>query len=301
MLKKPERLKKGDKIGIFVPSSPVRDSFRQDGLDRLRRMGYVPVEVPNILGRREFLAKPVDENLEDIQILLNRSDIKALWAARGGYGSNHLLPGLDRLRINKPKIVLGSSDVSYLLWYLLDHFKMVVFYGPMAYSALAEDRVNLDQLESVLNGRAEGMTIEGLTLIPGRTRGLLTGGCLSNMVSLIGTRFFPNIRRRILLLEDRGEKPYRLDRMFWQLGQLGIFRKISGLVMGQFPECFRDKREKHRFFSRITEYLPDTGVPVVVDLPLGHGERLFTVPLGVEMEMDAGNSGRLIIRENGVG
>lgn len=300
MLKKPEKLEKGDKIGIFVPASPVRDSFRQEGLRCLRKRGYEPVEVENILGRREFLAKSVNENLDDIQILMNRSDIKALWAARGGYGSNHLLPYLKQLTIKKPKIVLGSSDVSYLLWYLLDHFNMAVFYGPMVYSALAEGRANLDQLESVLNGSSLEMKIEGSTLMKGRARGILTGGCLSNMVSLIGTRFFPKINRRILLLEDRGEKLYRLDRMFWQLSQLGIFSKISGLVLGEFQECFRDDREKRHFFSRIGEYLQGVNVPVMVELPLGHANRIHTIPLGVEVEMDAGKSGILIIKENAV-
>jgi len=300
MLKKPEKLEKGDKIGIFVPSSPVRDSFRQAGLRCLRKMDYEPVEVENILNRREFLAKSVDENLHDIQILMNRGDIKALWAARGGYGSNYLLPRLKQLTIKKPKIVIGSSDVSYLLWYLLDHFHMVVFYGPMAYSSLAEGRADLDQLESVLNGSSVGKKIEGSTLMKGRARGILTGGCLSNMVSLIGTRFFPEIDQRILLLEDRGEKPYRLDRMFWQLSQLGIFSKISGLVLGEFPECFRDNREKQHFFSRIGEYLQDVDVPVMVELPLGHSNRVHTVPLGVEVEIEAGKSGILTIKENAV-
>jgi muramoyltetrapeptide carboxypeptidase len=300
MLRKPEKLEKGDKIGIFVPSSPIRDSFRRDGLGRLREMGYEPVEVKNILDRQEFLAKSVDENLEDIRFLFSRSDIKALWAARGGYGSNQLLPHLKQLTIKKPKIVIGSSDVSYLLWYLLDHFEMVVFYGPMAYSALAENRANLNQLESVLSGKAMKMKVEGLTLREGRARGVLTGGCLSNMVSLTGTRYFPEIHHRILLLEDRGEKPYRLDRMFWQLSQLGVFQEIRGLVLGEFPECFRSKREKQYFLSRVREYLQGVEIPVINDLPLGHSDRMHTVPLGVEVEVAAGKSGVLTVVENAV-
>ncbi len=300
MLRKPERLKQGDKIGIFVPASPVRDSFRQKGMAKLEQLGYEPVEVDRILARQEFVAKPVEENLDDIQHLLDRIDIRALWAARGGYGSNYLLPHLKKLEIEKPKIVIGSSDVSYLLWYMLEHFNMVVFYGPMAFSALAENRVNLGQLQAVLSGTEPEMKIEGRVLIPGRARGILTGGCLSNLVSLIGTPFFPEIRQRILLLEDVNERPYRLDRMLWQLDQIGVFQKIRGLVLGEFPDCFKDDREKESFFSRLGDYLSGVSIPVLVDLPLGHSDSVQTIPLGIEVEMDTSDRSGLILRENAV-
>jgi muramoyltetrapeptide carboxypeptidase len=150
MLTKPERLESGDHVGIFVPSSPVKIHYRDQGQKQIRKLGYVPVEVEEILSKKHLVAKHPDENLNDIQKFFSQREIKALWAARGGYGSNYLLPMLEKLEIPEPKIVIGSSDVSYLLWYLLDKRKMIVFYGPMVYSTLAENRADLNSLKSVL-------------------------------------------------------------------------------------------------------------------------------------------------------
>ncbi len=300
MFKKPNKLEKGDKIGIFIPASPVKESYRLKGLKKLKALGYFPVEAKNILARNDFVAKPSGDNLEDIQSFFRMSEIKALWAARGGYGSNYLLPLLKGLVIQNPKIVIGSSDVSVLLWYLLDRFHMVVFYGPMAFSALAENRVDCQQLLAVLEGHGEEMRISGNVLIPGQAKGILTGGCLSNLVSLIGTPFFPEIKDRILLLEDKAERPYRLDRMVWQLHQNGVFSNIKGLALGQFPNCFKDQQEKIHFFSKIEDLLRDVHIPVIYDLPLGHSDYIRTVPLGVEVEMDTSGYSGLILKDKAV-
>jgi muramoyltetrapeptide carboxypeptidase len=288
MHQKPEKLSAGDKIGIVVPSSPVKEPFRSSGLDKVRELGYVPVEARDILARNGFVAKQPADNIRDIESFWSDSAIKGIWAARGGYGSNHLLPFLKQLEIPGPKILIGSSDLSYLLWYMMDRFKMVVFYGPMAYASLAENRVNSKQLQAVLRGSDSENRIQGRVLLAGKSGGILTGGCLSNFVSLVGTDFFPEIDQRILLLEDRDEKPHRLDRMFWQLSHSGVFSRIRGLILGEFPGCFRDREEKEQFLSRLKVFLSEVNIPVVYDLPLGHSENVHTVPLGITVEIDTG-------------
>jgi muramoyltetrapeptide carboxypeptidase len=300
MFQKPNKLKKGDKIGIFVPASPVKGSYRRKGLTRLRNLGYSPVEAQEIMARTGYVAKSSGDNFDDIQSFFNMPDIKALWAARGGYGSNYLLPLLKNLVIQTPKIVMGSSDLSVLLWNLMDRFQMVVFYGPMVFSALSENRVNTRQMKTVLEGLAEKLRIGGKVLIAGQSGGILTGGCLSNLVSLIGTPFFPKIKDRILILEDTGERPYRLDRMMWQIYQNGILSNIRGLVLGQFPRCFKDQKEKIQFFSKIKEYLRGVDVPVVYDLPLGHSDYIETVPLGIEAEINTSEYSGLMVNEKAV-
>ncbi len=298
--RKPQRLQKGDKVGIFVPSSPVKEPFRSEGLARVGELGYEPVEVANILGSADFLAKPSRESYEDIRRFFLDEDIKALWAARGGYGSNHLFPFLAELVLPEPKIVIGSSDVSYLLCYLADRFDMVVFYGPMAYSSLPEDRFDADNLRRVVEGDYDILRVRGSVLVRGKVNARVTGGCLSNLVSLLGTRYFPDVKGRILLLEDVGERPYRLDRMFWQLKQTGILEGVAGLLLGEFPGCFRDDVEKRNFLSRVEGYLKSSGVPVIYDLPFGHSSNICTLPLGIEVEIDTGIFPGLIIKEKGV-
>ncbi|MGE5343558.1 MAG: S66 peptidase family protein [Candidatus Omnitrophota bacterium] len=290
-MEKPKPLHSGDKVGIFVPSSPVKEPFRSEGLKEIASLGYVPVEVDDIGSRdaSEFLAREPETGLADIQYFFDTREIRALWAARGGYGSNQLLPLLGRLRVSDFKPVIGSSDVSYLLWYLMDRFGMVVFYGPMAYSSLPGNRFNRENLTRVLRGDYETLTLPGRVLIPGNedgcVTGMVTGGCLSNLVSLIGTPYFPQVAHRLLLLEDIGERPYRLDRMLWQLANSGIFEKIDGLLLGQFPHCFKDSNEKENFLKRVLVYLDGHRVPVIYDLPVGHSDRIHTLPLGINMRI----------------
>ena len=127
---------------------------------------------------------------------------------------------------------------------MLDIPEFTIFYGPMVYSSIAEEKFNEAQLSEMLFSSNEEMNISGDVLIEGKCDGILTGGCLSNFVSLIGTAFLPEVENRILLLEDINERPFRLDRMFWQLKNSGVFTSVSGLVLGEFPGCFTDKKEK---------------------------------------------------------
>ncbi len=297
---KPRKLNKGDKVGIIVPASAVKEPFRSRGLEKIKEMGYVPVEVEQILARNDFLAKKPGDSFDDLQRFFNDREIKALWAARGGYGSNHLLPLLERLSIKEPKIIIGSSDISYLLWYLLDHFQVVVFYGPMAYSSLPGERFDAANFQAVVGGSCSEMKIPGSVLVPGRVKGMITGGCLSNFVSLIGTRYLPILEQRILLLEDVGERPYRLDRMFWQIAEAGLFSKIKALVLGEFRNCFNHDKEKENFLQRVRCYLEDYNIPVIYGLPFGHSENIHTLPLGIEVEIDTSHFQGMILKEKGV-
>jgi muramoyltetrapeptide carboxypeptidase len=300
MLKKPGKLKIGDHVGVFAPSSPVKDSYRQKGLEAIRNLGFHPREAPNILQKNDFLTKPTEENTRDIQEFFDTPDIKALWAARGGYGSNLLLPFLSKLKIEEHKIVIGSSDVSYLLWYLMDRLNLVVFYGPMAYSSLSDQKADLKNLMIMLMGDYEEVKIPGSVLKPGFAEGIVTGGCLSNFVSLIGTEYLPKVENRILLLEDVGERPYRLDRMFWQIYNTGIFSRISGLILGEFPNCFKTPDEKEFFFSRVLSYLSKVDIPVISDLPFGHSHRIHTLPLGINVQINTADFPCLLITEKAV-
>jgi len=289
LIKLPPALQKGDQIGIFIPSSPVKEPFRSQGLQKITDLGYQPREIEHVFSRHrhyDFLANSPQTILADIQTFLADPGIRALWAGRGGYGSNHLLPLLNQLQINEPKIIIGSSDVSYLLWYLLDHFHLVVFYGPMVYSSLAEDRFDRPHLESILSGHFHDVDLScGTILVPGSAQGITTGGCLSNLVSLVGTPYFPILEERILLLEDVGERPYRLDRLLWQLDQAKVFSHIRGLLLGEFPRCFNTPEEKTAFLYSIEEYTRPYSIPVIYDLPFGHGHHIRTFPLGIEIHI----------------
>lgn len=300
MSRRPDPLLPGDSVGIFLPSSPVKEPYRGQGLQVVRDMGLKPREVDDVLGGNDFSARTPERTLADLQQFFAAPEIKALWAGRGGYGSNYLLPLLDRLVIPVPKIVIASSDVSYLLWYLLERREMVVFYGPMVYGGLAAGAGDCGQIITALSGNQPPLRFQGSTLCPGRARGLLGGGCLSNFVSLLGTAHLPTVKNRILLLEDVNERPFRLDRMLWQCEQAGVFRHVQALLLGEFPNCFKDAGEKEMFYGRWREKLAGLGIPVLYDLPFGHARSAQVLPLGVQAEIDTESHPGLLSCEIGV-
>ncbi|MEI6613531.1 MAG: LD-carboxypeptidase [Chrysiogenales bacterium] len=300
MLRKPEPLKINDPVGIFLPSSPIKEPFRAQGLHALREMGLQPREVVAPLTGHDFFARQPEQSLADLQMFFADPEIKALWAGRGGYGSNYLLPLLKGLEIKTPKIVIASSDASYLLWYLMEQLEMTVFYGPMVYGGLAAGCFNREQILAVLTGADAPLKIPGEILCAGRAKGIISGGCLSNFASLLGTPHLPAVIGKILLLEDINERPFRLDRLLWQCEQAGIFARINALLLGEFPGCFKDENEKNIFYRRWQEKLAGRRIPVLFNMPLGHAGVAQLLPLGIEGEIDTSAYAGLVSREKGV-
>ena len=278
------------RVGIFMPSSPVREPFRSLGLDALRRLGLVPVEPGEVLNVEGYRSRSPQRALAELHALWDDPEIPVLWAGRGGYGSNYLLPLLERLEFPAPKVVIASSDVSYLLWYLLERRRMVVFYGPMVYGALGAGDFDRAQLLAALSANQPPLSFSGRVLCPGQASGLLGGGCLSNFASLLGTSHLPELKGRILLLEDVNERPFRLDRMLWQCEQAGVFRRIRGLLLGEFPKCFKDAGEKAAFYERWRKKLASLRLPVLYDMPFGHSASTRVLPLGVNADIDSENA-----------
>jgi len=299
-MKKPKKLNKGDKIGIFLPSSPIKDEFRKRGLENIRKMGLIPVEVGNIFENSGYAGKLPEKVVEDIDFFLNDDTFSALLAARGGYGSNFLLNKLDKFKEKEPKIIIGSSDVGYLLWGLMKVMNMVVFHGPMAYSGIADNKYDSENFFKILTGDYEEIRVEGKVLKGGKANSVVTGGCLSNIASLCGSEFFPNVENKILLIEDVNERPFRLDRMLWQLEGNGVFSKINGIIFGEFVDCFINKEEKKMFYRSIMKYFEKCNYPILYDMPFGHSSNAKTLPLGIKININTKKYPGLIIREKGV-
>lgn len=286
MFIRPDPIQRGERVGIFLPASPPREPFRSQGLHALQALGFRATEVDGVLSASGLFARSPQRSLDDLQRLFADGGIKALWAGRGGYGSNYLLPLLDKMELATPKIVIASSDVSYFLWHLLERRQLVVFYGPMVYGGLASGAYDPKQILAAITANQPPLRYAGSVLCPGSASGTLGGGCLSNFVSLLGTRYLPTVKNRILLLEDVNERPYRLDRMLWQCEQAGIFRRIRGLLLGEFPQCFRDEGEKASFYERWREKFAGLSIPVLYDMPFGHARSAQLLPLGVKGVID---------------
>ena len=297
---KPKAIGDQSRVLVFIPSSPVRKKYLKRGIRVLNQLGFIAETVPDVLARLDYTAKAPREVIEDIRRGFEDPRCEILWAGRGGYGANFLLSDLSRLLPLKPKIVIGASDVSPLLWFLMDQAQMVVFYGPMVCTSLARKRFNRRLLVDILRGRHDEIRYPGKVLKQGSGKGRITGGCLSNLASLVGSPYFPRLDGRILFIEDTRERPYRVDRMLWQLVNAGKLEKIKGLVMGRWDGMFSDEREERNFYRKITGFFTKHDIPVVTDVPVGHIQNPDLLPLGVEARIDTREYSGLILTENAV-
>lgn len=282
----PLRLKAGDTIGIIAPSSPFDiDRFRK-GVGVLESLGF-NVWVPEEIFRKEgFLAGTDDQRSALIHQMFNMDEIKAIMCARGGYGSMRLLPLIDYKNfINNPKLLMGFSDISALLTVISQQCRVVCWHGPVLTSLAEAGSDTITSLRHSLT--STGPTVmhadQGVIIYPGKAKGLSAGGNLSVLCHLAGTPYAPDLSGRILMLEDVGEAPYRIDRMLTQMKLSGFFEGVAGVVAGSFDRCGDSYKTIEIFNDIFSEY----GIPVLYGFPFGHIEPNLSFPIGVEATMDS--------------
>jgi muramoyltetrapeptide carboxypeptidase len=234
-------------------------------------------------------------------------EVKAVWAARGGYGALRLFNLLDdELLRQHPKIFIGYSDMTALHLRFYQRFDWVTFHGPMAAKDLAGGSEHYDQdrlLDALTKTEPLGLIESAQTawLHQGApVSGRLLGGCLSLIVALQGTPDELDTRGAILFLEDTGVKPYALDRMIQQLKLAGKFDEVRGLVFGEMLNCVQHAEQGYSIQEVLAELTEDLKIPVLFGLPSGHSPRgNLTLPLGVKTSLDATRGG-LVIEEAAV-
>lgn len=290
----PAPLKKGDTLGIIAPAGPVRNEtdFRA-GLQILTDLGFKPRYQGDILRHHGFLAGTDQERLAELHELWRDPEVKAILAVRGGYGCLRLLPGLDfRLISEQPKMLLGFSDLTVLLSAIQRQTGLVTFHGPMLTTLPRSDRDSQEAFFDLLTGRARPeIKIKELEILKGgQTRGRLLPGNLTSLVHLLGTPWEPEWRETILVLEDIGEAPYRIDRLLTQLWAAGRLEQIAGLILGDFEQC----GDIELIWQRALELLRHRPIPIWANFPCGHGSRNRILPVGAKAELDS-SSGRLTV------
>jgi len=244
---KPRTLRPGDKIGIVAPASNVKRETLEAGCDGLRRAGYEPFYFESILERDLYFAGSVNRRARELEDMFVRDDIRAIVCARGGYGSNYLLPMPDSKTLDlkkiaaHPKIFVGYSDLTSLLTTFADVANFVTFHGPMVAKDFAlADGVDLASWQNALSGSANWEIAEGSgakPLVTGDAEGILYGGCLSILVAALGTPYDIHTEETILFIEDIAAKPFQIDRMLMQLKLAGKLKDVRGIVFGEMLDC----------------------------------------------------------------
>ena len=291
-LTRPPRLTPGARVAIVAPSGPVPEERLAAGLDILRGWDLDPVVAPHVFDRHPgfpYLAGQDADRAADFQAAWCDPDVSAVLCARGGYGAQRMVDLLDwdALRAAGPKVLVGFSDITALHEAFAARLGLVTLHGPMAAgvdflkSTRAQEhlRATLFTPESVRT-----ITSSGTTLVPGRARGVTLGGCVSLLASELGTPHArPGARGGLLLIEDVGEEPYRIDRILTQLLRSGWLDGVAGIALGSWEECGPYEQLRPVLVDR----LGGLGVPVVEEFGFGHGQDALTIPFGVEAELDA--------------
>ncbi len=276
-------------VRIVAPSSPFDTSRFEAGLALLVQLGLT-VDVPDAARlRRGFLAGDDERRFEAFAEAWRDDAVDVIMAARGGYGAHRLLPRFETLgpSPNKKRVV-GFSDITAIHAWLYRRGLPGV-HGPVVTQLGTLSATDLDHLNMVLTGDWKGLvyTADGPTIAPGIARGRVFGGCLSVITPLLGTPYAPDFENMILLLEDVGEPPYRVDRLLTHLRLAGALERIAGVAIGDF-EGSRETREGYPDVGEVLiERLGDLGVPVLAGLPFGHGSRNQAIPVGVAARLDA--------------
>ena len=282
---KPPRLVKGDVIGVISPAGPVDESGLQPGLNTLERAGFRVGLSSHAYDKRGYLAGEDTARLDELHDMFQDKKIKAIFCARGGYGSMRLLDNIryDLIRKN-PKILVGYSDITALLMAIYKMTGLVSIHGPMVGEFSSGHRGNWESLLRLLSSSqpVELNLTQGSGLVPGKATGILLGGNLSLICHLMGTPFLPPLDGCILFFEEKGEPLYRVDRMLTHLKLSGRLKGIAGMVAGQFEGCDDRAALEQLFIDRLS----DLEIPLATGLPVGHGRENRAVPLGVEAELD---------------
>jgi muramoyltetrapeptide carboxypeptidase len=279
-------LRPGDPVTAIAPAGPFDRASFESGLEIIARRYRVHHD-PGALARHRYLAGSDERRLRELAAALVDTGSRAIFSARGGYGTMRLLAGLEGIA-PAAKPLVGFSDIT-ALHLLLQRQRLVSIHGPNLSQLSRLDASAHERLFALLESPAPAADLTGTdTYFAGTAEGPLLGGNLSVLTRLLGTPFLPPLEGAVLLLEDVGERPYRLDRMWTHLALAGVFRQVRGIVLGEFTGC-EEKDADYSSGEVLRELALGTGLPCAVGFPVGHGAQNQPVPLGVRVRLDAGS------------
>lgn len=279
---RPPPLRPGDRIAVVSPSSPVDRELVTRGVARLAER-YRPVVDAHVYDAERYLAGPDAVRAKALRAALTEPETRAVFCARGGSGAGRLLPLLD-LASTPPRLLIGFSDVTALHG-ALQRLGRTSVHGPVVTQAAEQPQSVLDRLFQLLEGGLPPPLTGAVPLFEGVAEGPLVGGNLAVLATLLGTSFMPDTRGAILLLEDDGEQPYRLDRLWTHLRNAGILAGLAGIALGDFTNCDRPGAWSARDVLRTLA--EESRLPCAVGFPVGHGPLNMPLGLGTRVRLDA--------------
>lgn len=296
----PPRLQPGDALSLVAPAGPVNANAMQRAVSLLEQAGFECRTYGELTRRCGFLAGSDSERLAEFNAAIADPETRAILPVRGGYGVSRIVHQIDYEGLRKrPKLIAGFSDISALHAAVYAKLGLVTFHSPNLQdgighvdglpAAVADSYWQMLGVQSVAQDSPANAALPNVEcMTAGVGHGPLLGGNLAVFAGLMGSPYEPDTRGAILLLEDIGEAPYRIDRMLCQLRLAGKLDNLAGVVLGQFTDCDDSGLEAGISLDEIIEnYFSGLGVPVIANYPVGHVRDNLTVPLGIPVCLDA--------------
>ncbi len=296
----PKKLKKGDLIGLVTPGSSVSKEQLEGAVNKLQALGFRTTYNESVLSEYGYFAGRDQERADELMEMFTRKDIDGIWCVRGGYGSIRILELLDYDLIRKnPKVFIGYSDITAIITAIYEETGLVTFHGPVGISSFS--KFSIKSIEKVLMDpkttysypyRREKKTkdnpeFDRYTITGGLAEGILTGGNISVLDSMIGSRFEPDFKDKLVYLEDIEEKTYRVDKMVFHLLSGTNMKEAAGIVMGAMGDCNINDEPRLSLKTALDDLLKPLGIPVAYGLSFGHISRMITIPTGIRAAFDA--------------
>lgn len=283
----PQHLTIGSTIGITSPSGSIGPSFVDGATKWFTSRGFNVQIASHALNENGRFCGTIEERLSDIQSMINNPNIDAIFCSRGGYGIVHLLEKLDLSYIRQhPKWLIGYSDITALHLLLLQN-GLVSLHAPMA-KHLTENGDNKasQYLNDILLGEIPSYSIPSHPLnIEGETEGVLVGGNLAVLASLLGSEYAHIPKGAILFIEDIGERAYAIDRMLWNLKLAKVFDQLSGVIIGQFTDCDEDPKMYESIYASAHSLLKGYNIPIAFNFPGGHVAENYPLMHGAKYKL----------------
>ncbi|NLW48578.1 MAG: LD-carboxypeptidase [Firmicutes bacterium] len=291
-----KRLEPGDTIGIIAPASFASSDQIEPAVTNLTNIGYRVRLGKSSFSRWHSFAGDDQLRAGDINSFFEDDTVKAIICLRGGYGVLRLLDKLDyNLIMNHPKILVGYSDLTLLHLSINQRADLITFHGPMLTSNFTAE-LDSETKASFEDALCFGYQPYQITnphnqplqkLVGGKAEGVVIGGNLTLLMSTFGTKYQPDLKDKILFIEDVKEATYRIDRMLTQLILSGMLQDLKGIIIGSFNECNQSDPEDMPLEEVFLDRLANLGIPVIANFQSGHCVPLMTLPLGALIGIDA--------------
>ncbi len=294
MLNTPKPLVEKDKVALLACASAIQQKHLDTALDNIYQLGLEPVVPDDVFAKDGYFAGTVSHRLANMHAAFKDKSIKAIFNIRGGFGSAALLENLDYALIqNNPKFFVGYSDITALLNVLYREARLLTLHGPVAgveWGAITKEYYKQSLFHGLYNYAMGNHKDYGgiITLTPGKAEGILLGGNLAILCSLLGTKYFPNLTDKVLCLEEINEPVYKVDRMLLQLKQAGVLENLAGVVIGSFVNSSEGAQEgKLTLIQVFDRYFANKHIPVFINAMFGHQRDNYILPFGAKVRIDS--------------